>query len=248
MNFIKKIIPNKIKLEGKYFLMSLLKIPYNRQGLPLEIQEWLPNDKPMTFIDVGASVGIFSQIVSNYYTVEHGIIVEPLANHIPVLHSKFPDKKKYSIFNVAISESAGESDFYTFDNFDFNSSFLKIKRELMQLPGFEKKEEIALKVKTDKLDNLTSESGIGQIDLLKIDVQGAEHMVLHSGKNTLKRTKLVYIEFSYRPLYEGSSTFFDLYKIMTDNQFRLVNITPGFKGKDGELLQGDALFVNNLLR
>ena len=125
---------------------------------------------------------------------------------------------------------------------------MKIKRELMQLPGFEKKEEIALKVKTDKLDNLTSESGIGQIDLLKIDVQGAEHMVLHSGKNTLKRTKLVYIEFSYRPLYEGSSTFFDLYKIMTDNQFRLVNITPGFKGKDGELLQGDALFVNNLLR
>ncbi|MDB5143942.1 MAG: hypothetical protein JWQ66_2655 [Mucilaginibacter sp.] len=247
MNWIKRIIPNKIKLEGKYFLMSLLKIPYNRCGLPVEIQEWLPNDKPITFIDIGASVGIFSETFAKYYSVNRGIIIEPLAIHIPVLHSKFHDKEKYSIFNLAISESAGEADFYTFDNFDYVSSFLKIKRDLMDLPGFNNKKEITLKVKTDKLDHVISKCCIDKIDLLKIDVQGAEHMVLRSGYNTLKCTKLVYIEFSYKPLYEGSSTFFDLYKIMTDNHFRLVSVAPGFKAKDEELLQGDALFVNNLL-
>ncbi|HEX3385312.1 MAG TPA: FkbM family methyltransferase [Mucilaginibacter sp.] len=247
MRFIKKLIPNKIKLEGKYFLMTLLKIPYNRQGLPIEIQEWLPKDKPVTFIDVGASAGLFSKAFSNYYTIERGVIVEPLAQHIPILLDRFPDHEKYSIFNLAVAESAGEADFYTFDDFDFNSSFLKVKRDLMELPGFQDKEEIRLKVKTDTLDNLVAQSGIGKIDLLKIDVQGAEHLVLRSGYSTLKKTRLVYIEFSYQPLYEGSSTFFDLYEIMTGHQFRLVNVTPGYRGKNGELIQGDALFVNNLL-
>lgn len=55
--FLKRLIPNKIKLKGKYLLMSLLKIPYNRQELPLEIQDWLPNDKPVTFAVVGVTAG-----------------------------------------------------------------------------------------------------------------------------------------------------------------------------------------------
>jgi hypothetical protein len=117
----------------------------------------------------------------------------------------------------------------------------------MDLPGFENVEETKLKVRTEALDKVISECNVDQIELLKIDVQGAEHMVLQSGQDTLKRTRLIFIEFSYKPLYEGSSTFFDLCKIMTDHQFRLVNVQPGFKAKNGELLQGDALFVNNAL-
>ncbi|TSJ35969.1 FkbM family methyltransferase [Mucilaginibacter corticis] len=247
MNLIKRMIPNNIKQEGKYFLMDLLKIPYNRFGVPVEIQEWLPNNRPITFIDIGASYGQFSTALSQYYNIERAIIVEPLTNHIPMLRSRFADQAKYSIFNLAVAESSGEADFYTFGDYDYNSSFLKVKRELMRLPGFEEAEEVTLKVKTEPLDRITADCKIGSIDLLKIDVQGAEHMVLRSGYETLKRTRLVYIEFSYRPIYEGSSTFFDLYKILTDQNFRMVSVMPGYKTEEEGILQGDALFVNNLI-
>jgi FkbM family methyltransferase len=247
MNFIKRLFPNSFKLEVKYFLMRLLKMPYNRLGISSEIINWLPNDRNITFVDVGASIGMFSLVLTKQYKIDHGILIEPLENHIPLLKERFADPLKYSIFNLAISESAGETEFFTFDNFDYVSSLLELKRELLELPGFESKEQISVKVKTDKLDNIVSQCPIKQIDLLKIDVQGAEHIVLLSGIETLKKTRLVYLEFSYKPMYEGSSTFFDLYKIMTDNNFRLVNVTPGYASTNGELLQGDALFVNNVI-
>ncbi|MBS1527522.1 MAG: FkbM family methyltransferase, partial [Bacteroidetes bacterium] len=81
-------------------------------------------------------------------------------------------------------------------------------------------------------------------DLIKIDVQGAEHLVLSSAANTLKRTRLVYTEFSYRPMYEGSSTFFDIYNMLNAHNFRFVATETACR-VNREIVQGDALFVNN---
>ena len=100
------------------------------------------------------------------------------------------------------------------------------------------------KIQTLTLDSIIEEQRIQNIDLIKIDVQGAEHLVLQGGVETLKRTKLVFIEFSYKPLYEKSSTFFDLYNIFYENNFMLVSTSNGYASPSGELLQGDALFVN----
>jgi hypothetical protein len=79
-------------------------------------------------------------------------------------------------------------------------------------------------------------------DLLKIDVQGAEHLVIRGGKNALSKTKLVWTEVSFKPLYESSSTFIDLYHALYELGFKLMEISPGFQGPYGELLQADTLF------
>jgi hypothetical protein len=62
----------------------------------------------------------------------------------------------------------------------------------------------------------------------------------------LKNTKLVYTEVPYRPLYEGSSTFFDIYRFLNERNFKFVAISIAGK-MIGEIIQGDALFVNNNL-
>jgi len=203
----------------------------------------LPNNKPISFIDIGASQGHFSESLSKYYQVEKAILIEPIPYQIPVLKAKFKDESIYEILNIAISDKQGTAQFYLSNELDVMSSLLKIKEEfhapfIMTNPG----ENVA--VATDTLDNLFRLSGLKHVDILKIDVQGAEHLVLQSGVQTLKSTRLVFLEFSYKPLYDGSSTFFDIYKTMNDNNFRMVCTSPACYIND-ELMQANALFISN---
>ena len=102
-----------------------------------------------------------------------------------------------------------------------------------------------IRCQTKTLDALASEANMSRIDLLKLDVQGAEHLVLKGGKTILTSTFMIWTEISFKPLYEKSSDFFEIYKILSSIGFKLMEIEPGFRGADGELLQADALFVRN---
>ena len=90
------------------------------------------------------------------------------------------------------------------------------------------------------LDNITADLPI--IDLVKIDVQGAEHLVLAGAVETLAKSALIWTEVSFKPLYEGSCVFEEIYKTLDMAGFRMVSLDPGFRSADGELVQADALF------
>jgi FkbM family methyltransferase len=61
-------------------------------------------------------------------------------------------------------------------------------------------------VQTHRLDDLD----IDDFDLLKIDVQGAELMVLQHGRERLREAVAVHTEVSFVPLYLGQPTFGDV--------------------------------------
>lgn len=244
MNIIKRLIPNKAKLEAKYFLMRLLKIPFSRSGVPLEIMSMLPKNKPVTFIDVGANVGQFSSAMCAEYKIENGILIEPVERLIPVLNDTFPDKKVFKIIHAAISDRIEETDFYVNPDADFVSSLFKLDNKGEAVGHLHFEDAVLTKVQALTLDHITREEQLSDIDLIKIDVQGAEHLVLQGAVETLTKTKAIYTEFSFKPVYEGSSVFIDLYQFLYDNNFILIHISRGFAASNGELLQGDALFVN----
>ena len=78
--------------------------------------------------------------------------------------------------------------------------------------------------------------------MLKIDVQGAEAQVLAGASQILNRTRFVWIEFSFKPLYENSPTFFDIFAQMDAAGFGLLELTPEFRAPNREVLQADGLF------
>jgi len=245
MNFIKRLIPNSIKQEAKYVLYDLLKIRYNRHQLPLELVDWIQPDKPITFIDIGACRGNLSAALSKTFAVEMGILIEPLPSLIPVLNTRFPDTSKFKVLNLAISNVKGESEFYFSGELNEMSSLLEMKGEFYE-PFVVTSAGQKIKTQTETLDDILKKYRLEILDLLKIDVQGAEHLVLEGGLETLKHTKVVYIEASYRPMYEGSSTFSGLYEFFVRQNFRLGSTTPVCK-INGEIIQVDALFINNAL-
>jgi hypothetical protein len=60
------------------------------------------------------------------------------------------------------------------------------------------------------LDEIINEESI---DLMKIDVEGAEDLVLEGARNLLKRTKMVIIE-------KNKESFSNAYKILKEEGFR----------------------------
>jgi len=244
MSIIKRLIPNKAKLEIRYFLMRMLKIPFSRSNVPLEITSLLSKDRPVTFIDIGANAGHFSLAMCAEYKIEKGILIEPVDKLIPVLKNTFPNENVFKIIHAAVSDRIEETDFYVNQDADFVSSLFKLDNKGEGVAHLHFEDSVLTKVQALTLDHITKAEQLSIIDLIKIDVQGAEHLVLQGAVGTLKKTRAIYTEFSFRPVYEGSSVFTDLYKFLCDNNFILTHISPGFSAPNGELLQGDALFIN----
>jgi FkbM family methyltransferase len=73
-------------------------------------------------------------------------------------------------------------------------------------------------VKTVRLDDV---GAIEQMDMLKIDVQGAELQVFCGAKNRLRDTVIVHTEVSFVPLYEAQPTFGEL-----DQELRGIGFLP----------------------
>jgi FkbM family methyltransferase len=56
------------------------------------------------------------------------------------------------------------------------------------------KEALEIDVETDTLDNIVDEAGLDTIDIVKIDVEGAEGLVVKGAERTLRKAKAILIE------------------------------------------------------
>lgn len=71
-------------------------------------------------------------------------------------------------------------------------------------------------VSTVRLDTALIADGDTPIDLLWVDVQGAQRKVIAGATSTLRRTRYLYIECHPTPLYEGEPSFDQLCALLPD--------------------------------
>lgn len=88
------------------------------------------------------------------------------------------------------------------------------------------------------LDAWAESQAVTAVDLLWLDLQGAELMVLGQGEHILRSTRVVHLEVSRRPLYEGSATWDAVRSFMQEHGFRQVLARVPF-------VMGNALFVRS---
>lgn len=70
--------------------------------------------------------------------------------------------------------------------------------------------EKSIVIETKTLDTICKEAGLQRIDLLKMDVQGAEGEVVDGGQASLAGVLAVVTEVNFLPMYEGQVTFAEL--------------------------------------
>jgi FkbM family methyltransferase len=142
------------------------------------------------FIDVGANFGVYTLIASKLVG-EHGRVFafEPTAESFQVLQQNLAltNFSNVRAFQVALAQTTGKARLYHSSDPRGNS--------LGRDPGCGDKGE---DVQTEALDNLFDENGIDRLDVMKVDVEGAEELVLRGAIRSITMHKPVVI-FEYNP-------------------------------------------------
>lgn len=129
-------------------------------------------------VDIGCHRGQFLLDFLRYAPQGHHFAFEPIPKLAQELKDKFAGVR---VFDLALSDTSGESSFYVVPAAPALSGLHK--RDFIR--HTEPRQEI--KVRTERLDALIPEDI--HIDFIKIDVEGAEGLVLAGALDTIKRNR-----------------------------------------------------------
>ena len=95
----------------------------------------------------------------------------------------------------------------------------------------------------ETIDNYLQNNKIDHVDLLKLDVQGAEHKIFEGASNSLRAGKIkhIYLELITGRTYTGQKSLSDYMSFFESIGFRIQGMFNFVHGRERELLQFDAL-------
>tara|TARA_B100001540_G_C15696150_1_gene591613 strand:- start:132 stop:968 length:837 start_codon:yes stop_codon:yes gene_type:complete len=178
--------------------------------------DFIKNNSPLIICDIGASPIDKTKFIDELFNETFSQIIgfEPNKKEYDKLKTKDPNKKFY---NYAMGD--GEDKILNICKAPGMSSFLKPNLNyLKKFHGFEEWAQIISeeKVNTKKLNEIDE-----KIDFLKIDVQGYEYEVLINGLEKLNNVKVIQIETSPFPLYQGEKNSSEIMRLLENSGFML---------------------------
>jgi FkbM family methyltransferase len=130
----------------------------------------------------------------------------------------------YVVLPVAVAEENGSAPFHL-NRYEGASSLLPFAPEGLArwIGGGELSVTATVTVPTMRLDTFLDGAGIGKVDYLKIDAQGADLAVIRSAGERLKDIDRISLEVQTAPfeLYRGASRKEDVLRFLTSSGFRL---------------------------
>lgn len=174
-----------------------------------------PDWKPRGIVDVGANRGGWTKAVQRQYPGVETFMVEAAASHTEELEATKNMFEPHVVdYQIALLSSAdGETvEFYANDGPGTGNSMFLERTKFFE----NTKPELRT---TSKLDSLVKH--IEHIDYLKLDVQGAELMVLSGASETLKRTTFVQLEVSIIEYNNGGACWHQIDEVLRMNGFHL---------------------------
>lgn len=184
-NFLRRYTPGWLKVISKKALFQLYRLTEAFYRLPVDKYDFQTTElirkhlrKDSNCIDIGANQGhILMEIVSAAPKGKH-FAFEPIPDLYTSLKKRF--SKNTTVFNYALSSKKGSTTFNYYPGRPAVSGFLERNNQIGQEPTL-------LSVQMEKLDDLIPENL--DIDLVKIDVEGAEYQVLAGAKYILQKNK-----------------------------------------------------------
>jgi FkbM family methyltransferase len=145
---------------------------------------------------------------------------------LPFLYDRLVHNFDYpnvKVFDLALSDSKG---LITFNYVVTNPSYSGLRKR-----RYDRKDERdqAIEVKTDTLDHVLEAEAIRKVTLIKLDVEGAEYLVLKGAKNTVLKHKPVII-FEHgmggSDCYERGPE--DLYRLLVEESGLRISLLPDY--------------------
>jgi FkbM family methyltransferase len=238
-------MPNKVfqfvKRPVKKLLLYALNVPDLWQDLRQLTAEWQSG----TIADVGANRGQTALKLVQIMPRWQIVAFEPFPATYQTLVQAVASYRQVKPINIALSDSNGTANFHSFSA-DVTNSLLSANATGQTHFASQLNLETVVKVQTQTLDSWSKQEKIDDLYTLKLDVQGAELLVLKGAQQLLSTTiQVVLTEVQFIHLYEGSALFRDVESFLAALDFQLYQLYNLQSGNNGQLLFGDAIFVRN---
>ncbi len=173
----------------------------------------------MTFIDVGANIGLYTLFAAKRVG-PYGVVIaiEPSSREFARLkaHVELNRLSNVHLLQAAVSSCPGEADLLvateeqsghnTLGGFGYDS---------VRPQGKER-------VRVERLDDIVQQIGLQQVDVIKMDVEGAEFLVLQGATQTLRLFHpIVLMELSDRTLRHQGCHSGQIWEFLTQEGYRI---------------------------
>ena len=167
----------------------------------------------MVVLDIGAHVGYYSRLASNFVG-ENGRVVafEPNPNNHAMLKKNVGQRNNVTLMQVALAEEEGTAELYDYLMMSASGSlhYDETLRDV-QLSTTQRDVDFAPRldndfqpqtytVRTAPIDDLMAELGITQVDVVKMDIEGAEMGALRGMTRTIANSPNLALVMEYNPL------------------------------------------------
>ncbi|WP_258104023.1 FkbM family methyltransferase [Marinoscillum sp. MHG1-6] len=166
---------------------------------------------------------------------------EPIPRLFEVLQDRLSGFNNVQCFPLGFSNSAGKVEMYISardgdeSSNPSSSSILKPDQHVEFHPRISFDQRIEIEV--DTIDQWAKRQGVDRIDLMWLDMQGAEHLALQGAEEMLSRVKLIYSEVSFKQMFEGTPLFDEYTGILNSFGFNLIAVDRRWKDMGNALYQ-----------
>jgi len=175
---------------------------------------------PRVVVDVGGNRGDYSAAIRSRFANCEVHIFEPAPECTCELRDRFSGDRHIRVHEMALSNDNGEATLWTNKP---GSGLASLTRRNLQHFGLTMDQSRV--VRTSRLDDVMGDLAIGQIDWMKLDVEGHELAVLAGASTALASVSLVQFEFGGCNI--DTRTFFrDYWYLFTDLGFQLYRLAP----------------------
>jgi FkbM family methyltransferase len=124
----------------------------------------VPGIDPETILDLGANIGLTSAWFRGRYPAARIVAVEPDPDTFAKLERNLGGDDAVTLVQAAVAGEPGEVDLFRPPGYSITSSISEAHADVGS----------STRVRACTIDELCAEHGLGQLDLLKLDVEGAE--------------------------------------------------------------------------
>jgi FkbM family methyltransferase len=146
-----------------------------------EFPEDLLRDEARVIVDLGANIGITALSLAARFPQARLVCVEPLPENADLLkHNMRCLETRAVVIEAAVSDRSGFIDLAIAEE-HYNASLVRSSGKV-------------LRVQAVTMDEIMNQTGITSIDVLKMDIEGAELMILEGRPRWLDRVKVLLAE------------------------------------------------------
>jgi FkbM family methyltransferase len=212
---------------------------------PYEILRQQVGKDDGVIFDVGANIGNTVEVFRTLFDQCTVHAFEPHADQFAALEHRLGAAERVVLNNVAIGAAVGTAVFHRASHPE-SGSLLPLNPKSWFADALDIRPAGEETVTVDTIDHYCEAHGVGEIDLLKLDVQGFETECLRGAQSMLAhgRIRVIQSEVTCHAMYQRATNISDLEALLLPHGYRLFTLfNVHCADATGELLYMDTLYV-----